>query len=250
MLSSAQDLLYRGFWSIIDWIYPPICASCGEPGYRLCPECEEKIQFLQGKRCQICNDYLNHSGAFCKQCQSDPPPYDAMRNLALYEGVMRECVHALKYQNNQSLGEFFTKRLAALVSKESWLIDKVVPVPLSRQRLVERGYNQAALIARPLAARLRDHFDPFCLVRTRDTPTQVGLSGEERRLNVVGAFEAIPELVERKRILLVDDVMTTGSTLAECAQALKIAGADRVYCLTLGRHTPSKSFSKINEHQV
>lgn len=250
MLSKAQDLLYRGFWSVMDWVYPPNCASCGEPGFRLCPECEAQIKYLNVKKCLICGEIIHHNAVVCFRCQSDPPPYTAMRNLAIYEGVLRECVHALKYQNNQSLGEYFSNPLAVVVHKEAWEIEKIVPVPLSHQRLKERGYNQAALIARPLAARLGYHFDPFCLVRTRDTPSQVGLSGEERRLNVIGAFKAIPELVEGKNILLVDDVMTTGSTMAECARALQVAGAKCVYCLTLGRYTPGLTFSKNNEHQV
>ena len=239
MFSKAQDLLYRGFWSVMDWVYPPICACCGEPGFRLCPGCLAKIKYINSNRCQICGEILHQNMTVCTRCQSDPPPYNAMRNLAIYEGVVRECIHALKYQNNQSLGELFSKQMAELVRNAQWQIDKVVPVPLSSQRLAERGYNQAALLARPLAARLGIPFDPFCLIRVRDTPSQVGLSGEERRRNVVGAFKGLPELVERKSLLLIDDVMTTGSTMEACTRVLRNAGAGSVYCLTLGRYTPS-----------
>ncbi|MFN2302909.1 MAG: ComF family protein [Anaerolineales bacterium] len=249
-MNKPRDLIYQGFWSVMDWIYPPSCASCGEPGYRLCPECEGKIKYLVGNKCQICGESIHPSVNLCLRCQSDPPPYHAMRNLAVYEGVMRECVHALKYQNNQSLGEMFSRPLAEVVRLEDWKIDKVVPVPLSPQRYTERGYNQAALLAKPLAARIDCLYDPFCLIRTRDTPSQVGLSGKERRQNVIGAFKGIPELVEGKSILLIDDVMTTGSTMAECTRALKNAGAEVVYCLTLGRYAPNLSAFTNNEHQV
>lgn len=158
-----------------------------------------------------------------------------MRNLATYTGVMRDCVHALKYENNQGLGEFFADELAALVVEDGWLPDLVMPVPLSDQRVAERGYNQAACLARPLAARIGIRYHPFGIERTRDTPSQVGLSGEARRRNVTGAFRAVPEIVAGKNVLLVDDVMTTGSTMEACARAINEAGAQAVYCLTLGR---------------
>jgi ComF family protein len=158
-----------------------------------------------------------------------------MRNLAAYEGVMRDCIHALKYDRNQGMGEFFCDSLAELVLKEGWTPDLVMPVPLSPGRMAERGYNQAACIAKPLAARLGVRYHPFGIERTRDTPSQVGLSGEARRRNVDGAFKALPEVVRGKVILVVDDVMTTGSTMEACAKAFQEAGAKGVYCLTLGR---------------
>jgi len=158
-----------------------------------------------------------------------------MRNVAFYGGVVRECIHALKYQNNQSLGRYFSELMLPVVMNATWHVDIVMPVPLSRERYRERGYNQAAAIARPLALGLKKPFNPFGLVQIRDTKSQVGLSGEQRRLNVVGAFRAVPELVSGKNILLVDDVMTTGSTMESCAKALKCAGSGKVYCITIAR---------------
>ena len=107
--------------------------------------------------------------------------------------------------------------------------------PLSKERFRERGYNQAAAVAHPLALFLERPYQPFSLEQVRDTRSQVGLSAEERRLNVVDAFEAVPELVHKKDILLIDDVKTTGATLSACAGALKIAGADNVFCVTIAR---------------
>ena len=233
-----QQYLYSGFWKVLDWIYPPICASCGEPGYRLCPDCYEKIRFLRGKKCQICGRILNQTATLCNTCQIEPPPFNGFRSLAFYEGVIRDCVHALKYENNQSLGDFFSYRLASLINKENWQLDMVTPVPLSAQRFRERGYNQSSLLAKPLAARLKTKFNPFAIRRIRHTPSQVGLSLEERRQNVIGAFQAENALICGKSVLLVDDVMTTGATMIACAQAVRNAGAKTVYCATLARHLP------------
>lgn len=148
---------------------------------------------------------------------------------------MRDCIHALKYDNNRGIGDFFSDKLAALVVKAGWSPDLVVPIPLSEQRLADRGYNQAACLAKPIAANLGLRYHPFAIERTRDTASQVGLSAEARRQNVIGAFKALPEIVADQRVLVIDDVMTTGSTLEACAQALRDAGSREIFGLTLGR---------------
>ncbi len=173
-----------------------------------------------------------------------------MLNLAEYDGVIRECIHALKYQNNQGLGAYFSVMLADLVRSEGWHVDLVIPVPLSKQRIRERGYNQSAKLARPLATRLNTRYNTFGLLRTRHTNSQVGLSAADRQLNVSGAFKAVPEIVAGKNVLLVDDVTTTGSTLEACAEALKEAGAHHVYCLTLARDSRRSVVSNHNHIKV
>lgn len=237
-----QQFVTKGFWQVLDWVYPPVCASCGEPGYRLCPECFEKINFMHGNQCHICGCSIRKANNLCDTCRETSPPYDGVRSLAYYEGVIRECVHALKYENNQSLGDTFSNLLAELITKENWQIDTVVPVPLSIQRYNERGYNQSSLLGKPLAARLKIKFNPFALKRIRHTPSQVGLSADERRQNVIGAFKAENGLVCGKSVLLVDDVMTTGATMIACAQAIKDAGAKTAYGVTLARFAPRKPF--------
>lgn len=198
----------------------------------------------------MCGEPLQSSAERCEDCRERPPAYTAMRNLGVYEGVIRDCVHALKYENNQGLGEFFTDLLGALVREAGWLPDLVMPVPLSAQRAALRGYNQAGCIAQPLAAHLETIYHPFGLVRTRDTPSQVGLSGEARHRNVAGAFYAVPDVVAGKRVLVVDDVMTTGATMKACADALRGAGAKEIYCLTLGRFSARNSSQHDVRHQV
>ncbi len=242
-------VIYQGFWTALDWIYPPECAGCGEPGYRLCVKCQETIHFISGKVCTVCGLPLTGKGQVCPDCKVLQPPYDALRSLTRYGGVIRECVHDLKYRNNQSLGEFFSSRMVEMIRNEGWQADLVVPVPLSPDREIERGYNQSALLARPVALKLGWRYQPLCLTRTRNTKSQVSLSVEERKLNVAGAFSAVPELVAGQRILLIDDVTTTGSTLEESTRALKQAGARAVYCLTLSRpiHTDVNDFLNIDQ---
>ena len=242
-------VIYQGFWTALDWIYPPECAGCGEPGYRLCVKCQETILFISGKVCTVCGLPLMGKGQICQECKVSLPPYDALRSLTRYGGVIRECIHDLKYRNNQSLGEFFSSRMVEMIREEDWQADLVVPVPLSPDRQVERGYNQSALLARPIALKLGWRYQPLCLTRTRNTKSQVLLTVEERKLNVAGAFSAVPDLVAGQSILLIDDVTTTGSTLKECARALKQAGARSVYCLTLSRpnHSDVNDFLNIDK---
>ena len=235
MKTRLAAFVLRGFWQSLDWIYPPVCASCGEIGSRLCTKCQSMIKFIRGNRCGICGEPMPDGRTTCAACQNRPPTFAAVVNLAVYEGVIRDCIHSLKYANNPGLGEFFSDWLEELVYDAGWSVDGVMPVPLSAQRLAERGYNQAASIARPLALRLGIRYLPFGIECIRDTPSQVGLSGEARRKNVIGAFKATPDVVAGKRMLIVDDVMTTGATLEACASALREAGSGEVYGLTLGR---------------
>ena len=229
------QVLYRGFWTALDWMYPPTCVECGEPGYRLCFNCQQEIKTITGPVCRRCGIPIKARDGLCTECKTDEPPFEAMRSLARYEGVIRQCIHSVKYDHNQALGEFFAQDLVDLVRREGWTLDLVMPVPLNPIRKEERGYNQSALLARPVALALGLPFSTFGLKRIRNTPSQVELSAQERKINVQGAFEAVPEIVQGKRILLVDDVTTTGSTLRECSLALIKGGSLKVYCLTLAR---------------
>lgn len=228
-----MELLYQVYWRALDWFYPPDCAACGAPGHCLCKECQSKIRFISGGLRNTSDSTLLLHAKPGIEKNRGTRQYTSLRVLSLYEGVIRECIHALKYKNNRGLGELFSAWLADLVRSEGWEIDLVLPVALNTKRINQRGYNQSAIIARPLAARLRKPYSPFALKRIRNTPSQVGLSAEERRENVAGAFAAEDELIEGKNLLLVDDVLTTGATLEACSFALFHAGATAVYCVTI-----------------
>jgi len=135
--------------------------------------------------------------------------------------------------------------MAQDVRKLNWPIDIVVPIPLSDKRRKERGYNQVALVAMPLADSLKWLYKPQALKRVRETRSQVGLSLEERRVNVTNAYQADAGLVRDKSVLLMDDVATTGATLSAAASALSVAGAKKVYALTLARALPHHSLHMV-----
>lgn len=151
---------------------------------------------------------------------------------------MRKALLSLKYRQNIPLGDSLSMHLIQLYNQLNWTVDAIVPVPLSPSRGRLRGYNQSALLARPLSLATGIPYRPGILKRVRETASQVGLTQKERIQNVRGAFHARPELVDGKHILVVDDITTTGATLQNCAAALLTAGAASVYGITLARAVP------------
>jgi ComF family protein len=167
------------------------------------------------------------------------------RSWVIYEGPIRHALHTLKYRRNISLGETLANAISEHLMNMNWDIDIVIPVPLGMKRLSERGYNQVALVAMPLAAKLGLEFSPRSLERSSETRSQVGLSAEERKLNVEGAFRAKPNGISGKNVLLMDDVATTGATLSSCASALLNAGAGKVFGFTIARVLPQHGLMMI-----
>ena len=159
----------------------------------------------------------------------------ATRSWAIFEGPVREALHGVKYRRDVALAEALTCHMVPFVHNLEWHLDIVVPVPLSRERKKERGYNQAALLAKPLAWGLGLKYCHGALARQRDTRSQVGLNVDQRRQNLQGAFTASKSTFAGKAVLVVDDVATSGSTLDACADALWLAGAEKVYGVTLAR---------------
>jgi ComF family protein len=171
---------------------------------------------------------------------SDPPPYDRARAVARYDGTVRALVHGLKFHDRQDVRTLLARWMAMAGTELIPGADLIVPVPLSRQRLLWRRFNQAALLAQELARIERRPFDPFALARVRSTASQVGLTRNERTANVRGAFAVPPaarERVEGRRVLLVDDIITTGATAGAAARALKRAGARAVDVIAVGMVT-------------
>ncbi len=203
-------------------------------GQRWCVQCAENVRRVHPPFCEICGQ-RHTRGNICRRCAEKTPRCAAIRAWAEFEGPVREALHRLKYRRDLGLGDVLSLGMVAVCRREGWPIDLVVPVPLGAGRKRERGYNQAALLAKPLAYRLNLPYRPQALSRLRETRSQVELSREERLVNVVGAFKARSGLVKGKHVLVVDDVTTTGATLEACADSLLHAGAVSVFGLTLAR---------------
>ena len=227
--------LYHFLWSALDWLYPPTCGGCNQLGVRWCSSCHERTILFNGHSgCPRCGYELLNNG-ICPSCVDNTPVCTAMRSWGVYGGPLREAVHRMKYNQDLGLTELFSSHLHILLVELNWNVNLITPVPLSRNRLKQRGYNQAALLGWPMAAAMNIPYTSKAIERTRDTTSQVNLSAKERLLNVVGAFQANPEVVKYKNVLVVDDVITTGATIQSCAQAIFAAGANQVFGLSLAR---------------
>jgi competence protein ComFC len=226
---------YQWLWAGLDLLFPPICGGCGEKvGSRWCAQCQSQVRTVALPVCERCGQMISHQG-LCGRCRKNPPPFSAIRSWALFDGGVRNAIHRLKYKQDICLGEVLARPLIALMTELNWQVELIIPVPLGIARLKERGYNQAALLAWPIALRYGLPYCSKALVRVRETNSQVSLSLAERQMNVKGAFRGITKWVGGKIILLVDDVATSCATMDACAQALLQAGASQVYGLTLAR---------------
>ncbi len=226
---------YRYFWQAVDWIYPPVCAGCGSPGEIWCTACQKSIQEIIDNICDRCGYPGTYESGKCPGCDKHNPQYTKIRSCGVYQGPLKEAIHALKYQDNLALGFTLSEMLAKKLKKEKWDIDLIVPVPLSMVRQKERGYNQAALLAHPLAERMGVKYDSKSLIRKKATESQVHLSAEERSRNMSDAFSAKPEVWKGQSVLIIDDVITTGSTINECARTILEGGAEAVFGLSIAR---------------
>jgi len=175
------------------------------------------------------------STGLCYVCQNASSHLAGMRSVSAHVAPLREAIHALKYNGMRVLAEPLGEILADYWRLAVFPPSVIVPVPLHEARLRQRGYNQSLLLARSLAARVSLPVESHALVRQRNTRCQVELSPAERRTNVEGAFRCHPGTLAGERVLLIDDVLTTGATLEACASALLEAGTKEVWALTLTR---------------
>lgn len=236
-------------------VLPPTCLACAEPttdAGTLCPKCWREMRFITAPCCARCGrplGPLEGANGLCADCVEHPPVFDRARAVFLYKGTGPGLIIAFK-MNDRSylaprLAEWLHRAAAPLLADA----DLVAPVPMRRRRLFARRFNQSAILAQFVARRAGKAVAPDLLVCTRRTPPQVRLSGRERRRNLRGVFAVrrrrMAEVAGR-RILLVDDVLTTGSTVSECARALRRAGAAAVDVATLAQVPPPQ----MTEHDA
>ena len=231
----------RAAGELLQLLLPPACPFCGEllppgPATTFCPDCRDDLPPLVAPCCQRCALPFATSGGIMHLCETclreEAPAFARVHAAGRYDGLLREAVHRFKYRGeiglDQPLGLLLAERLPALQGA------LLVPVPLHSGRLRERSYNQSLLLARVLGRSLGLPVAPTLLQRTRPTPPQQGLPAAVRRRNLQGAFALEADPGDRC-ILLVDDVMTTGSTVRECARVLGAGGAARVEVAIVAR---------------
>ncbi len=223
--------------SISDLLYPPQCVSCQADSTWFCANCKAALSYITPPVCNKCGYPIAKQASFCHQCQTNPLNYlNAVRSAAFFDyGALKTAIHQFKYQGITILYRDFAPMLADCYSNHQLNSDVIVPVPLHKSRYKERGYNQAALLAQGLSKLIGLPVNHKALVRHRITKTQMTLKAAERKINVSNAFVCQSTALKGKKILLIDDVCTTGATLDACAQALKQANASAVYGLTLAR---------------
>jgi ComF family protein len=219
---------------LLDLVYPPHCVVCERGGAWLCGDCLASVVLLPAPRCPHCGRPMPAT-ELCAACRAQASFLMGIRSVGYYAPPLREAIHALKYNGVRVLAEPLGELLAEAYSQSATPVSVIVPVPLHRTRLRYRGYNQAVLLARAFGTRVGLPVVSECLARNRATRSQVGLNADERRANVQAAFVCTDGTLRGERVLLLDDVFTTGATLEACAQALLDGGATGVWALTLAR---------------
>jgi ComF family protein len=242
---TVAALALRGMCGLLDLLLPPRCLRCGvgvEGGGRLCAECWRSLTFLGPPQCRLCGYPLPHAlpaAPLCGECAREAPVYDRARAALRYDDGARRLILAFKHADRTDTAPAFGAWLARAGTELLADADLLTPVPLHRLRLLRRGYNQSAILARALARETSLPLVPDLLQRRRATRSQQGLSGQARLENVTaGAFRVHPwhrRRVEGRRVVLIDDVLTTGATAGACARVLRRAGATQVDVLTLAR---------------
>ncbi|MBL8146961.1 MAG: ComF family protein [Anaerolineae bacterium] len=212
--SRWKQFLQRAWSGTLDLLYPPRCAGCG------------RVDTLW---CDACALAFSAAGPLILAA---PAPLSGSVAGRWHEGLARAAIHTLKYENGHQMAVVLAAPMAEALQSTAWKFDGLVPVPLHATRLKDRGYNQAEWLAEAVASRMGVECLPNALVRTRDTPHQVGAGGAERRANMEGAFEPVGDALRGRLLILVDDVFTTGATLQACAEAALAGGAGSVFSLT------------------
>lgn len=221
------------FSFLVDLFFPQACKICERIGGGIvCKECLEKIEYSQGKVCRRCTRALPLFNGLCKECSLNKWYFKEALFLAPYRGVIKEIVHLYKYGKRHSLHKLLSSLCVSPLKRRGWEgFEYIVPVPLHKERERERGFNQAYLLAKALSKKVNARCLRL-LKKIKNTPSQTELDYRYRQENVKGSFKVCTKETLRKKVLLVDDVFTTGATANECARLLSERGAE-VYFLAI-----------------
>ncbi len=230
--------------SLMHIVFPPRCPFCdgvlfhsiAAPRELVCRLCRDKPVYVDEPACMRCGKPLaDERQEYCFDCAKGRIEYTQGKALWVYKAEVKESIYRFKYQNRREYASYYGAELVRAYG--GWIrrhrMQAVVPIPVSNARRRQRGYNQAALVAREVGRRMGLPVYEHLLRRVRDTKVQKGLSGEERKNNLKKAFKMRENKVQLDHILLIDDIYTTGSTMNEAAKELRRAGASEVYCLSI-----------------
>ena len=224
---------------LLSFLYPDHCASCNKPGSLLCDDCQTQLTYIASPTCQTCGSPTRSSVATCAYCHLYTLSHlNSVTSAVYYKGhIITSAIHHFKYKNEHAL----SRELAHLLAKcyqhnqNRPQTNVIVPVPLHKVRHKERGYNQSTLLAKSLSKFINQPVDTKTLVRNRATERQVSLNPADRKTNVADAFVTKSDQLAGQVVLLIDDVLTTGSTLNAGAKALKQGKVSAVHGLTVAR---------------
>lgn len=232
-------MLWREILKLVYPMHCPVCDEIVRPGELICPECEGKIRMASEPVCKRCGKVLSDERKeYCTDCGKIQHSFEQGKAVFVYEGAMRQSMYRFKYSNKREYAEFFTQR--TLLMYEGWIrrmgVEVIVPIPMYRGKVRRRGYNQAEVFAKALGRELNLPVETALVARMRDTRPQKELNDRQRRQNLKNAFQFTSNIVKYSRILLVDDIYTTGSTMDAVADVLLSAGVDKVYyiCISIG----------------
>lgn len=225
--------------AVVRIVFPEVCAGCGVSGTWMCDACRAECTRIDPtEACNRCGDFVGTHVPRCRRCMAWPDAIQSCRATFTFSGPIRLAIHRLKYQGERSRAVWCAEQMAISGARFIDGSDALIPVPLHPRRRKRRGYNQSQLLAQELGKLvnlpIRDG-----IVRRRETASQVGLTAEARLVNVSGAFAATESLLGL-RVVLIDDVITTGATLNECARAALVAGAASVRALVLASDVASE----------
>jgi ComF family protein len=226
---------------VLNMLFPETCPVCSDTSSDhatapICTGCWDSIQPYEGPKCDKCGIPLNSDLSItCGECIKNEPAYKSVRTFGLYKGPLRKAINLLKYHNIKRLSKPLSEMILRM---EIPRVDAVIPIPLYKDRLRQREFNQSALLAKYTAKKTGTSLLVGCLVKIKETLPQVGLSSGERHRNIRNAFGIEnKELIKGKDILLMDDVITTGATVRECSRVLKKGGAGNIYVMALAQGT-------------
>ena len=232
--------LYNITDNVIRVLYPAQCPVCGDKGPykegKIHIKCRDELPYINGARCRKCSkEILDRRAEYCYDCQKSRHLYREGVALFAHKGKIKNAVYAIKYDNKREYLDFFADELIKEEREKigRWNADMLVPVPLYKRKEIKRGFNQADEFAKRIGRRMNIKVESNAIERVRQTTPQKELSDVQRRKNLEKAFKVNKNIVKSKKIIIVDDIYTTGSTIDACSEVLLRGGADAVYFITM-----------------